>query len=272
MLKNLREYGKSPFRVAVIHGGPGAPGTMAPIARELSSNWGILEPLQTSTSLNGQLLELKTVLEDNGDLPVTLVGSSWGAMLSFIFAARFPELINKVFLVGSAVYEERYAGIIMQTRLNRLCEKERLEAKLLIEKMNDERVKNKSKMFSRLGELFTMTDAFDPVTLDTGVLEYQYGTFQSVWKEAKELRASGKLLELGKNIQCPVVIIHGDYDPHPIEGITKPLSSILNNLDCYVLKDCGHLPWIERHARERFFSILKNELSNLSHSCPNREI
>jgi len=32
-MKNLRKYGKAPFSIAAIHGGPGAPGEMAPVAR-----------------------------------------------------------------------------------------------------------------------------------------------------------------------------------------------------------------------------------------------
>ncbi|MHA2061833.1 MAG: alpha/beta fold hydrolase, partial [Candidatus Sifarchaeia archaeon] len=36
-MKNLRIYGNKPFNIAVLHGGPGAPGEMAPVARELSS-------------------------------------------------------------------------------------------------------------------------------------------------------------------------------------------------------------------------------------------
>ncbi len=50
-MKNLRKYGEAPFKVAVIHGGPGAPGEMAPVARELSSVSGVLEPLQTATTI-----------------------------------------------------------------------------------------------------------------------------------------------------------------------------------------------------------------------------
>lgn len=46
-MDNLRIYGKSPFKVAVIHGGPGATGEMAPLAHQLSSKRGVLEPLQT---------------------------------------------------------------------------------------------------------------------------------------------------------------------------------------------------------------------------------
>lgn len=64
-MKNLRCYGKAPYRVAVIHGGPGAPGEMAPVARELSSLCGILEPLQTKTTIQGQLEELHGIVREN---------------------------------------------------------------------------------------------------------------------------------------------------------------------------------------------------------------
>jgi hypothetical protein len=36
-MKNLRKYGNSPSKLAVVHGGMGAPGEMAPIVRELTS-------------------------------------------------------------------------------------------------------------------------------------------------------------------------------------------------------------------------------------------
>lgn len=67
LIKNLRIHGKAPFSVAVIHGGPGAPGHMAPVARELANEWGVLEPLQTAASLEGQVQELRDVLETHGD-------------------------------------------------------------------------------------------------------------------------------------------------------------------------------------------------------------
>ena len=68
-MKNLRKYGDEPFNVAVIHGGPGAPGKIAPVARDLSSVRGVLEPLQTASTLEGQIEELRDVLAKNGNLP-----------------------------------------------------------------------------------------------------------------------------------------------------------------------------------------------------------
>jgi len=119
-MNNLRTYGRSPFTVAVVHGGPGAPGEMAPVARELSACAGVLEPLQTADTLDGQVQELKEVLEGSGDLPIILIGFSWGAMLSFIFASRHPTLVKKLILVAGAPFEDRYAADITETRLRRL--------------------------------------------------------------------------------------------------------------------------------------------------------
>ena len=106
---NPRRYGSSPFSVAVIHGGPGAGGEMAAVARELCSGRGVLEPLQTAHSLQGQVEELKGLLEENAQLPATLIGFSWGAWLSFILAARYPAMVKRLVLIGSGPFEEKYA-------------------------------------------------------------------------------------------------------------------------------------------------------------------
>lgn len=259
-MKNLRTYGKAPFNVVVIHGGPGALGSMAPVARELSPDWGVLEPLQTATSLEGQVQELKNVLGNHSDLPVVLIGSSWGAMLGYIFSARYPRLVRKLILVGSAVYEEQYATRIQETRLSRLSEGERREVHSLTEILKNPATKDKTAALTQLGKLFVKADAYNPLTLDTENLEVRHDIYQSVWSDATELRRSGELLELGAQIQCPVVAIHGDFDPHPFTGIQKSLSSILKDFKLILLENCGHLPWIEREARDRFYRILKEEL------------
>jgi pimeloyl-ACP methyl ester carboxylesterase len=259
-VKNLRTYGSAPFKVAVIHGGPGAAGEMAPVARELASPRGVLEPLQTVASLEGQIEELRTVLEENGDLPVTLIGFSWGAWLSFIFAARYPAMVKKLILIGSGGFEEKYAAETQETRLSRLSEEERREVKALAETLDSPRSEDKSTAFARLGALFSKADAYDPVVHEAELVDYQVDVFRTVWNEAAELRRSGKLLEIVKRVKCPVVAIHGDYDPHPAQGVRKPLSAILKSFRFVLLKDCGHMPWIERQATGRFYEILEEEI------------
>jgi pimeloyl-ACP methyl ester carboxylesterase len=259
-MKNFRKYGKPPFSVAVIHGGPGAAGEMEPLARELASNRGVLEPIQTRDSIKGQVEELKTILEKNADLPVALIGFSWGAWLSFIFAANYPAFVKKLILVGSGPFEEKYALAIRKTRSDRLNKKGREEAESLIKVLNVPATGHQTRIFKRFGELCSKADAYDPVSRESEAISLRVDIFQSVWKEAEQLRRSGELLRLGKNIKCPVVAIHGDYDPHPAEGVEKPLSPVLNDFRFILLKNCGHKPWIEQKAREEFFRVLKKEL------------
>jgi pimeloyl-ACP methyl ester carboxylesterase len=78
---------------------------MAPVARELSNMSGIIEPLQTAMSIGGQVEELQTVLKENTAFPVILIGHSWGAWLSFMFAAEYPSFISKLILVASGPFE-----------------------------------------------------------------------------------------------------------------------------------------------------------------------
>ena len=233
---------------------------MAPVARELAPDWGVLEPIQTATSLQGQVEELRAILEKNGDLPAILIGFSWGAWLSFIVAAKYPEIAKKLVLIGSGAFEEKYAARIQETRLNRLGEAEKTEVKSLIQFLDNSQAEGRSTAFARLGALFSKADACNPILDEPERIDYRADIFQSVWKNGAKLRKSGRLQRLGKRIECPVVAIHGDYDPHPAEGVREPLSVILKRFRFVLLKDCGHRPWIEREAGDIFYGILKKEL------------
>lgn len=247
--------------IAAIHGGPGAPGEMAPVARELASRWGVLEPLQTANSVEGQLQELKAVLRGNGQLPIALIGFSWGAMLGFMFAARYSHLVRKLILVASGVYEDRFAVGITATRLSRLSHADRQRAERLMQTLDNAKIEDKNQPLAELGYLFTKADIYDPLALETEVLEVQYSINQSVWEVAKKLRASGELLAMGEHVRCPVVAIHGSYDSHPAEGVRESLASVLTDFRFVLLENCGHYPWLERQARYKFYEILFDELT-----------
>lgn len=259
-MQNLRTYGCKPFRVAVIHGGPGAPGEMAPVARELAGRWGVLEPLQTETSVSGQIEELRIVLENYADLPATLIGYSWGAWLSYLCAAHYPKLIGKLILVSSGPFEERYAADIQMTRLGRLSEDERREVRAMMAAMKDPAAGDKDALLARFGTLFGKADACDPVSLESEGPNVCWEIHQRVWKEAAQWRSSGRLLALAEKIRCPVVAFHGDHDPHPAEGVRLPLSNALRDFRFVPLARCGHKPWIERQAADTFYELLRAEL------------
>ena len=84
--------------------------------------------------------------------------------------------------------------------------------------------------------------------------------YEKVWKEAAGLRKSGKLLERFGRISCSLVLIQGAVDPHPPEGVIRPLRDRNVEIKSYVLDKYGHTPWRKKYAREEFARVLFSEL------------
>jgi pimeloyl-ACP methyl ester carboxylesterase len=179
-IKKLRKYGTSPYKVVAVHGGPGSTGSLAFFAKEIAKNCGVIEPLQTAETLQGQIEELKEVLEKHAVLPVTLIGHSWGAMLSYLFAATYPFYIRKLIMIGSGVFDEKYSKNIMPTRLNRLSKQKQFEVEQLFSALNNKDPQTEF-AFQRLGKIFKKTDAFDPIELcETEIFSGQSYIYQNV--------------------------------------------------------------------------------------------
>ncbi|MCE2950703.1 MAG: hypothetical protein ACK5TR_07225 [Alphaproteobacteria bacterium] len=62
MGERVRCHGSAPYGLALVHGGPGAAGDLAPLAHALAKDQGVLEPLQRAISFEGQVEELAVVL------------------------------------------------------------------------------------------------------------------------------------------------------------------------------------------------------------------
>ncbi|MFH1842558.1 MAG: alpha/beta hydrolase [bacterium] len=275
--RQLRLHGETPFRVMVVHGGPGAAGEMAPVAQVLVSGnagpaagtgvSGVLEPLQTAPTLAGQVEELRAILLTHGQPPLTVIGFSWGAWLSFLLASQFPELVAKLILVGSGPFEEQYVAAISDTRRQRLDVAEREEFDTILadlERVAPERTDPdlRTKLINHLGILANKADQYDPVA-DPATNAFPVeirGELFAAWPEGAALRKSGELLAAGEQIGCPVLAIHGEYDPHPAAGVSQPLVRVIEDFRFVLLPACGHKPWIERQAREAFYRLLAAEL------------
>lgn len=260
---NIRSYGNAPYRVAVVHGGPGDRGGVAAIARELSTGCGTLEPLQTGLSVTSQVEELRDVIREHGAPPVVLVGHSWGAWLTFITAARYPELVSRLILVGCGPFETKYLGQIGERRFSRLTPAEQADYRRLLADLENPATADKDSLMAQLGALVEKADNFDllPEPTHSDDEPGAGDMYQAVWPEAAAMRKSGELLELGRLIRCPVLAIQGDVDPHPVAGVAEPLSQIVQDFRLTELRRCGHSPWREKHARDELYRLLRQEIA-----------
>lgn len=262
MEHNFYKYGQPPYRILTVHGGPGASRSMQPVAGRISKSKGIIEYVQKKTTIEELKGELLEVVDNQCTSPVVLIGHSWGAWLSIIFAAAYPSKVRKLILVNSGPFEELYAKNIMPKRLERLSNEEMKEFIKLSEKLKNKKVSDKNQVFYQLGNFIHKVDSYLPTDHQTKEKsQYNYHAFREIWPEASLLRQSGELLKMAKKVTCPVIAIHGDYDPHPAKGVSEPLKRVVKDFQFALLVKCGHTPWEELYAKEEFYRIVNDELN-----------
>ena len=65
----VRKHGKEPYHMVVLHGGPGAAGSAFGLARLISKEFGVLEPMQSKHTI----MELEEeLMEQIKDEPATV--------------------------------------------------------------------------------------------------------------------------------------------------------------------------------------------------------
>ena len=232
------------------------------LAEELAADGsGVLEPLQTARSIDGQVDELAAILRTEGEGPYAVIGSSWGAMLAVLTAQRHPDLFAKLVLVGGAPFDRSGGEVTAATRRDRMSTALRTEFDDLQSDITGPDPARAAAAFARSGDLLLGIDHLDPIVDHLEVLAHQLEVFEAVWGEVEQRRAARRLLAPDAPLHCPVVVLHGDHDPHPLAGVVDPVRPLSRELTVKVLDRCGHLPWLERGARERFLSCLRATLT-----------
>lgn len=250
----IRFYGRAPYRTLVLHGGPGAIGSLKGFARELAlrSSTGIAEPLQAEYSVAGQLSELFRQTEYLSAGRLILIGHSWGAYLAALFAQKYPARIQKLISIGCPPLKECYAQSIPLRRTSRFSAKEQELFKKMTESGNPE----------KLSALLEHTDNYSPQNAHLHRADKVDMQMMSlVWSEAAQMRREGKILSCFQALSCELTFIFGKEDPHPAQGVALPLQEAKVPFKMHILNRCGHNPFMERYAREEFYACLLSELS-----------
>jgi pimeloyl-ACP methyl ester carboxylesterase len=208
----------------LLHGGPAAPGYLAPVGRVLGRASGrafrVYEPFQRRSG--GAPLTVARHVDDlrafvgrvraaHGGAAPALVGASWGAMLALAYAAAYPEGAACLALVGCgtfdaesrAEYRRRVAARTTPALADAL---RRAESGT---RDPDERLRRVARVHARLQAHDPFPDARDEtVWLDAR------GHRES-WDDMLRLQASGAYPAAFAAVTCPVLMLHGDADPHP---------------------------------------------------------
>ena len=262
----IRAHGSAGPTIVGIHGGPGAPGSAGALARELGRDFRAIEPLQRRSGVVPLTVE-RHVADLAAVAPprATLVGWSWGAMLALSFAARHPERTAAVALIGCGTYDDASRAEYSLRMEQRLGPEGRHRMRELRDRLaTTTDAAELDRLLAERGRLAASAQSVDPIEEDESTedrLPVDGRGHEETWADVLRLQRDGIEPAIFDAIDAPVLMIHGDEDPHPGRATWNVLRAHISRLEYVGLPDCGHEPWRERGARQQLFDRLRGWLS-----------
>ena len=245
--------------VVVLHGGPGAPGSAVGLATALAPEHEVWEPFQRRSgevelTVDRHVADLREVAPD----AVTIVGHSWGAMLALSYAASHPAAVRSLVLVGCGTCDERSRAEYERRFETRLDDRMRARRDELCHAMECARDDGeRDRVLALRGELVAEVQGVDLLPEPEPAPTPDADGHERTWRDVLRRQASGLEPQSFAAIDAPVLMVHGDADPHPGDMIRETLLPHVPQLEYVELGRCGHEPWRERHAREPLLEVLR---------------
>ncbi len=257
----VRTYGEGGAVVVVLHGGPGAAGYMAPVCRELSPWFRVVEPLQRMSeeeplTVARHVHDVREVIASYGGMwRPALLGHSWGAMLALAYAAEYPETICSLVLVGCGTYDPCARAAFESAVQRRLSPLIRMRLRYATRRIADPDAR-----FCVVGRLLEPVYSYDLLPHGDETEYYDARGFEESWQDMVHLQRAGVYPAAFSRITVPVLMVHGAHDPYAGRQIFECLRTVMPQMEYVEFSHCGHYPWLERHAREAFFGLVRDWL------------
>ncbi len=267
----LRQYGASGPWVVLVHGGPGTGGYLAPLARALEDFHRVLEPLQRGSgpaplTVAMHVADLDEVVRHHcGAAPPALVGHSWGAMLALAHAAAHPESVSAVVLIGCGTFDPASRDRLHATLERRLGPDLERRIALL-----DDEVPDRDERLREFGRLVLPAYSYDPTIPEPPLETCDARAHAETWQDMLRLQEEGVYPRVFAAITAPVLMLHGATDPHPGRSTEATLRRFVPQLEYREWERCGHYPWLEPAASERFLVVLCDWLARVQSPTPPR--
>ncbi|MBN1660710.1 MAG: alpha/beta hydrolase [Anaerolineae bacterium] len=253
----VREYGTAGPWVVTVHGGPGAMGSMAPVARGLAGRFRVLEPWQRRSggdplTVARHVADLHEVMQAHctGQRPA-IVGHSWGAMLTLAYAATHPEDAGPLVLVGCGTFD-----LAARARMN-MIRQARMGEDLFAQMARiEQEIADPDECLCALGRLMMIVDSYELGSTETGMEVCDAAANRETWDDMLHLQEMGVYPAAFVAIRAPVLMVHGAHDPHPGDMIRASLAPCLPQIEYHEWARCGHYPWLERAVGAEFFAVV----------------
>jgi pimeloyl-ACP methyl ester carboxylesterase len=193
----------------------------------------------------------------------TIVGHSWGAMLGLSYAASHPSAVRALALVGCGTYDEGSRAEYERRFEAQLDDAARAQlAELGIAMTHARTDSGRDHVLALRGEFAAEVQSVDLLPdAEPTMLRADAAGHEQTWRDALRRQGTGLEPRSFDAISAPVLMLHGEEDPHPGPMIRDRLLNHIPQLEYVEFARCGHEPWRERHGREPFLSVLRTWLS-----------
>jgi proline iminopeptidase len=263
----VNEYGTGK-PVVLLGGGPGLnPNYLVPVCQKMTGYRFIIPDQRGSgqskmdkvDSLN---MSTDKYVEDLEALRVHLKlsklvigGHSWGGMLAFAYAAKYPDKVERLILLGSGGITAKFFAYFDSNMQMRLHEEDKEECKKAINPVDEIKGYWPGYFFSRERALATkhLLDSNLAHQNQPAIFEYTMKSYSA----ADAVRV--KNIRKYKN---PVFIIQGRQDPIGEATVYETREALPQTKFTFIEK-CGHFPWLEdEKAVTEFYHLLNSALKN----------
>lgn len=274
-VNNIKLYYKSmgkgePF--VVLHGGPGFDHIhMLPIS-ELADDYQVIFYDQRTTGNSTGNVDADSITVDNfvEDLEglrkqlrlgkMTVIGHSWGAGLAMFYGIKYPDNLNKLILLGcggasTEYFDEYFENIQKNTSAEDALAMKKIEQSQAFKD-------KKPQAFEQYYRIAVKPFFYDKSLSDRMNFAHSKNTIENQRAVAglimKDLGNFDIYNELS-NIECPTLIIQGDFDLFPCAGTYK-IHKHIPRSKLVFLKNTGH--FILHESPDQLFPLIRDFLKD----------
>lgn len=258
--------------LVILHGGPGMNLTyFFPHLETLSKMYRLLfydqracgKSLGSTKSLtvNTFVKDLEGIRKAFNLDTMNLLGHSWGGLLALYYGIVHPEKVNSLILVNAALVTAEVLAKQYKKRETRLTDEDRTALEKIVQSTGFAH-----KTPQAIKALFTIlegTNFYDRRLVNKFFLEYNEKAAKNALFINEVMQKDilqHDIRESLSRIDCPTLIIHGDYDTVPVK-VAYEICELIKGSRCVILRNCGHYPFIE--SPKEFFRIVKEFLAGI---------
>jgi proline iminopeptidase len=192
-------------------------------------------------------------------------GHSFGASLGLFYALAYPQRTRALIYISGVGVGRKWHEAYREERSRRLADR----AERWLELRSKERDPQDEREYAALNWSADFADRTKALELaeaevrETGFYDRIFPNDETNRTINSEMNGLDEetLIKQCEQLECPVLILHGDSDPRPAWALDS-LVAALPDARLESLYSCGHLPWVEdpTHTRSALRDFLKGLL------------